>query len=257
MKIGIVGYRGEYGFEKLFEASRDFGEPVHFNPDFMNFDSLRGLPVPEVDLLIVRDLGGETLEERAFRMDLLHLLSSSLPVFNSPEAINTAGNKFLTYFKLLKKGIPIPRTILGRDLRFSFDTVTKPIFGYQGKGIKFHETGEILRGFHLAQEFLRGDEFRVFVIGDSSFGAIKKFPREGEWRANLSLGAKMISVRVEEEIEEIAIKASKTLGCLFSAVDLMVTSSGVKVLEVNATPNFRSFPGAEKNIVKACIDQVI
>lgn len=256
MRIGVLGYRGEYGCERLLEASKLFGDPLHVSPDSLNFDSDKGLETPEVDLLVVRDLGGETLEERAFRMDLLYLIGEHIPVFNSPEAINTAGNKFLTYFRLLKKGIPVPRTILGRDILLPFEALKKPIFGYQGKGIELYKKGDLLRGFHMVQEFLRGTEYRVFVIGDELFGAVRKIPREGEWRGNLSLGARVEKVEPDDELVEVAFRASKEIGCLFSAVDLMVASR-IYVLEVNATPNFRSFPGAEVEIMKACVSRVI
>ncbi|MBC7114306.1 MAG: ATP-grasp domain-containing protein [Archaeoglobi archaeon] len=255
MRIGVIGYRGEYGFERLLKASERFGEAVPVHPDSLRFDSSHGLEIPDVNLLLVRDLGGESLEERAFRMDMLFLLSEHLPVFNPPEAINTAGNKFLTYFRFLKEGIPFPRTILGREILLHFDAVKKPVFGYQGIGVELRMRGEFIKDFSMVQEFIRGEEYRVFVIGDEIFGAVRKVPREGEWRANISLGARAESAELDEEILELSIRASSSVGCIFSAVDLILGSEP-HFLEVNATPNFRSFPGAEERIVEKCIELI-
>ncbi|MBC7110130.1 MAG: ATP-grasp domain-containing protein [Archaeoglobi archaeon] len=255
MRIGILGYRGEYGCERLLKASKKFGEPVHIFPESLRFDSSKGLEIPDVNLLIIRDLGGETLEERAFRMDMLFLLSEDIPLFNPPEAINAAGNKFLTYFRFLREGIPFPRTVLGREILLNFDAVRKPIFGYQGIGAEIRRKGEVLKDFGMVQEFIRGEEYRVFVIGDEIFGAVRKIPKEGEWRANVSLGARTESTELEEEILRLSLRASRSVGCVFSAVDLIMAQKPY-FLEVNATPNFRSFPGAENRIVEKCIELI-
>ncbi|MDI3502506.1 MAG: hypothetical protein PWR09_631, partial [Archaeoglobi archaeon] len=84
---------------------------------------------------------------------------------------------------------------------------------------------------------------------------VRKVPREGEWRANISLGARAESAELDEEILELSIRASSSVGCIFSAVDLILGSEP-HFLEVNATPNFRSFPGAEERIVEKCIELI-
>jgi ribosomal protein S6--L-glutamate ligase len=89
------------------------------------------------------------------------------------------------------------------------------------------------------QEFIKeaqGVDIRCFVIDGKVVGAMQRVAQEGEFRANLHLGGVASEVKITREERNIAIKATKALGLKVAGVDIIRSSSGPKVLEVNSSP---------------------
>ncbi|RZN37036.1 MAG: RimK family alpha-L-glutamate ligase [Methanophagales archaeon ANME-1-THS] len=227
-------------------SSADFSV---FNADF------KGL---KLDALLVRDVGiSFSLEPISFKYDLLRQFEHSIPVMNSPTAIQNAANKFFSFYLFKRAHLPIPRTVITSESDVAlkaikeFDCVlAKPIFGSQGKGIIKLELSqpdleqklrELLneRGVLYLQEFVPnpGRDIRVFVVGEEALGAIFRVALSDSIVSNLSQGGTPVKCELTGELEELAIRVTKAIGADFAGVDLLEGEEGLVVLEVNGTPS--------------------
>jgi tetrahydromethanopterin:alpha-L-glutamate ligase len=220
----------------------------------------------ELDTIIVRDVGiSFSLEQISFKFDLLRQFENSIPVMNSSAAIQNAANKFFSFYIFKLAHLPIPRTVITSELEVALNAVetfesavVKPIFGSQGKGIIKLESSqqdlklkisELLeeRGVLYLQEFVPnpGRDIRVFVVGEEAIGAIYRISQVDSFISNLSQGGTPVKCELTEEMQELAIYATKAVDADFAGVDLIESDEGLFLLEVNATPS-------GKGINRAC-----
>ncbi|MFC0396449.1 ATP-grasp domain-containing protein [Paenibacillus mendelii] len=91
----------------------------------------------------------------------------------------------------------------------------------------------------LFQEFVEGQDIRVFVL-DSQVIAAFEIESEGiDYRTG---SAKVTPVSITDELSDLCIRACKTLGLVFSGVDLKQRSDGsVILIECNPSPMFEGF----------------
>jgi len=219
-----------------------------------------GTDLASLDGLVVRDLGRSGSHDVAFRFETLCALQQiGLPIINSPEAIQKAANKFATSLVLREAKVPHPQTMVTTSFEAATEflknhgqVVSKPLFGYKGRDLALltSEDKDLLaetlklRGVVYLQEFLKSTapsprDIRAFVVGGEVAGAIYRVAPPGSWISNLSRGGAPEACPLDEEIVSLARKASQAVGTVYSGVDLMETSEGLKVLEVNGTPSGR------------------
>ena len=86
---------------------------------------------------------------------------------------------------------------------------------------------------------LRGTDIRAFVVGDYVVAAMRRTANEDEFRSNLHRGGVIEPIVITEEESRMAIKASKILGLQIAGVDLMRSSRGPLILEVNSSPGLQ------------------
>jgi ribosomal protein S6--L-glutamate ligase len=146
--------------------------------------------------------------------------------------------------------------------------VMKLLEGTQGKGVVLAETNKAaesvinafksLRANILVQEFVKeanGRDIRCFVIDGKVAGAMERRAAAGEFRANLHLGGTASAVRISREERRIAVKAAKAMGLLVAGVDIIRSSSGPKVLEINSSPGLEGIEAATgKDLAGLMID---
>ena len=72
---------------------------------------------------------------------------------------------------------------------------------------------------------------------------MKRIAKPGEFRSNVHLGGKVEEYKLTEQEKVSAIKAAKVLGLSVAGVDLIQSSRGPLVLEVNSSPGLE---GIEK-----------
>lgn len=99
----------------------------------------------------------------------------------------------------------------------------------------------------LVQEFIKeagGADLRVFVVDGQIVGAMKRQAREGEFRSNLHRGGTATVINLTPEERATAIKAAKKLGLGIAGVDLLQSSRGPLVMEVNSSPGLEGIEGA-------------
>lgn len=188
-----------------------------------------------------------------------------VPVLNSAGAIATARDKLNCYQQLCAQGLPIPTTGFTYSCRDidpvlsgmrSEAVVIKLLKGSHGIGVVLAETlqsaralFEAFRGVEadvLVQECIdeaRGIDLRCFVIGNQVAAAIQRKGPPGEFRANLHQGATAHPVALTAQEERIAVAAARAIGLQVAGVDLLRSTQGPLIIEVNASPGLE---GIEK-----------
>lgn len=133
----------------------------------------------------------------------------------------------------------------------------KLLEGTQGIGVVLAETNRgaksIIEAFLgkniyiLVQEFIKealGVDIRAFVIDGKVVGAMKRQGPEGEFRSNLHRGGVGTVVKLSVEEELSAIRATEVLGLKIAGVDMLRSSRGPMILEVNSSPGLKGIEQA-------------
>jgi ribosomal protein S6--L-glutamate ligase len=109
----------------------------------------------------------------------------------------------------------------------------------------------------IIQEFIKeagGADIRVLVVDGHVVGAMKRQGKEGEFRSNLHRGGTASIIELTDEEENAAIKAAKVMGLGVAGVDLLQSSRGPLILEVNSSPGLEGIERATgKDIAKTII----
>lgn len=209
---------------------------------------------------------------------LRQLRMSGLPLLNDDEAISRAKNKLRCLQHLAQNGIKIPPTLIAKSpevLEKLMDRVGGPpvvlkmLGGTHGTGVILSESRQsALSSFEafaalgqdmILQKFVeesRGQDIRAFVVGNRVVGAMKRIVTSpDEFRSNIHRGADAEHiVRLPPDYEKIAIRASKVTRLMVCGVDIIETSEGPMVLEVNASPGFEGLEAATNlNIAQAIV----
>ncbi|RLE54899.1 MAG: hypothetical protein DRJ26_01360 [Candidatus Methanomethylicota archaeon] len=231
----------------------------------------------EVAAIIVRPIGRGSLEEVIFRLNILHRLDmAGLPVINRPKAIEQCVDKYHALMLLERNGIPVPRTAVTEDveaalklfLELGGDVIVKPLFGSRGLGIirvndfdlavRVFRTLEIIGNVIYIQEFIPHGtrDIRAFVVGDEVVASM--YREATSWKTNIAQGAKPKPAKLGSELEELAIRAAKEIGCEVAGVDILESSKGYYVVEINSTPGWQGLQQISKiNIAEKIVSYVI
>jgi ribosomal protein S6--L-glutamate ligase len=237
---------------------------------------LRGQSLGDYDAVIPR-IGASvsfygTAVVRQFEMMGVYCLNSSA-------AISRSRDKLYAHQILSQANLPMPITGFAHhpdDTRHLIKImggapmVLKLLEGTQGKGVVLAETAKaansVIGAFRhlnanlLIQEFLKesaGEDYRCFVIGNKVVASMMRKAPEGEFRSNLHQGGAAFPVKVTREERTIAIRAARALGLQVAGVDMMRTSQGPKILEVNSSPGLEGIENATgKNIADLMIAHI-
>ena len=184
------------------------------------------------------------------------------------QALVRSRDKLRSLQILARAGIGIPKTAFAsspkdKDLDSVIESVggapciVKLLEGTQGIGVILAENQKaaksVLEAFMklkanmLVQEFIKeagGADVRVFVVDGQIVGAMKRQAKEGEFRSNLHRGGSATVIDLTPEERSTAIKAVKKLGLGIAGVDLLQSSRGPLVMEVNSSPGLEGIEGA-------------
>lgn len=181
---------------------------------------------------------------------------------NSAQSLVVSHDKYLTYLKLREAGVPTPKTYLAFGLeaakaaaeKLSYPVIVKPTDGSWGRFVSLAKSPEDLAAIitqrqameselhlYLVQEYVEkpGRDIRVTVVGNRAVAAIYRIS-SNDWRTNTARGGKAEPVRIDPELEEVAVKASEAVGAYYSGVDVVESPRGYLVLEVNGVPEFKN-----------------
>ena len=187
---------------------------------------------------------------------------------NESVAISRARDKLRSLQLLARKGIGMPITGFAHSPDDTEDlmalvgeapVIIKLVEGAQGQGVVLTETRQAaesvidafrgLDAHFLVQQFIResrGTDIRCFVIGGKVVAAMKRQARRGEFRANLHRGGSAEPTRISPRERQIALKATKIIGLNVAGVDIIRSSNGPLVLEVNSSPGLEGIETATK-----------
>jgi RimK family alpha-L-glutamate ligase len=251
-----------------------------YKPHFKVLDATQQKEVnlqEDLDALIVRPIGRGSLEELVFRMDMLYKLErSGFYIINPPEAIEHCVDKYDILSILEGADVPVPRTAATENVAEALkafkelggDVVVKPIFGSRGQGatrivdadiadtvfkaITFHH------GVIYLQEFVAHghSDIRAFVVDGRVVAAMRRVA-EG-WKTNYSRGARPSSTTLSKEFEDLAVKASKAVGCKVAGIDILEGPTGPKIVDVNSQPGWKGLQMVTKvNIADEIVNFVL
>ena len=194
----------------------------------------------------------------------------------SSQALVRSRDKLISLQILARAGVGLPKTVFTnytKDVEHVIDSVggapliLKLLEGTQGLGVVLAETknaaSSVIEAFNglkarvIAQQFIKesgGADIRVFVVDGVVVGAMKRQGKEGEFRSNLHRGGSASIIELSDEEEITAIKAAKAMGLGVAGVDMLQSSKGPLVLEVNSSPGLEGIEKAtEKDIAKEVI----
>jgi RimK family alpha-L-glutamate ligase len=210
-------------------------------------------------------------------MDMLYKLErQGFYMVNPPTAIEHCVDKYDVLALLEDVGVPVPRTLATESVNEAIrafhelggDVVVKPIFGSRGQGatrvndidiadtifkaITFHH------GVIYMQEFVEHgfSDIRAFVLGDQVISSMRRVAQG--WKTNFSRGAKPSPTEISEELKELAVKATRTLGCKVAGVDILEGPDGPRIVDVNSQPGWKGLQAVAKvNIADEIINFVL
>jgi len=192
------------------------------------------------------------------------------------EALLRSRDKLRSLQLLSKAKIGLPKTVFtnySRDVEGVINQVggtplvIKLLEGTQGLGVVLAETKNaarsVIEAFNglqarvIGQEFIKeakGADIRAFVVDGHVVGAMKRQGKEGEFRSNLHRGGSAEIIELSDEEEVAAVRAAKAMGLGVAGVDLLQSSRGPLILEVNSSPGLEGIEKAtNKDIAKSII----
>jgi RimK family alpha-L-glutamate ligase len=212
----------------------------------------------ELDALVIRPIGRGSLEELVFRMDALYRLErQGFLVINPVEAIEHCVDKYDILAILEDNGVPVPRTVATESVNEALkafaelggDVVVKPLFGSRGIGATRLVDSEIASTvfkaltFHHSviyiQEFVPHgySDIRAFVIDNHVIAAMRRVSES--WKTNFSQGAKPTPLELTPDLEELAVKTAKVIGCKIAGIDILEGPTGPVIVDVNSQPGWK------------------
>lgn len=262
-----------YSNQRLLEAGQERGHDMEFlniTQCFMKLDAVDpeahyrgGRLLDDLDAVITRIKPSVTFYGTALARQF-----ESMGVYttNSSMAISQSRDKLFALQLMLKSGIDIPTTGFANspmdtneliDMVGGAPLIVKLLEGTQGRGVVLAETRKaaesVINAFKtlqanlLVQKYIKeadGKDLRCFVIGGRVVASIERKAAPGEFRANLHQGGSASVVKITAQERALAIKATKILGLQVAGVDIIRSSAGPLLLEVNSSPGLEGIEAA-------------
>lgn len=287
LKIGLLASNPDlYSNKRIMESGERLGHEMFFlniAHCYMKLDAKTpevhyrgGFILNDLDAIIPRIRPSMTYYGCALTRQFEALNIFSL---NSSKAITQSRDKLYSLQLLLNNGIHIPTTGFANSPLDTSDLIkmvggspliVKLLEGTQGKGVVLAETKKAaesvinafksLKAYILVQEFIKeanGKDLRLFVIDGKVVAAIQREALPGEFRANIHLGGTASVVKVTAEEKKIAIKAAKAMELKVAGVDIIRSSKGPLLLEVNSSPGLEGIESATEKDVATMMIQAI
>tara|TARA_Y200000002_G_scaffold128056_1_gene105581 strand:- start:56 stop:1450 length:1395 start_codon:yes stop_codon:yes gene_type:complete len=216
-------------------------------------------------------------------MDLISQLEKAgIVCVNSRQTISTCADKYRTSLRLADVGLRQPKTVLVSDpdniqeafeqLDTDFPIILKTLRGSKGVGVLFVESEKSLTSLVqvlykqdedsdlLLQEYIETEyDARVHVLGGKVIAAMRRDVLEGDFRSNISQGAKAKELKLTDLEIEKCIEAAKAVGGLWTGVDFIPAKNREKdepfFIEVNSSAGTEGVEDAtNRNISKEIIE---
>jgi ribosomal protein S6--L-glutamate ligase len=224
-----------------------------------------GLKLDELDLFFSYNAG----EQTQYQMFLYQALNRVIPMINSYDSFALTEDKFHTSFLLRQHGVETPdfklchrddadhlKSIMKKWSRM----VYKPTDGWGGVGLTKIESEATLDTllpflnqmdlrFFYVEKFVKYDntDFRVDIVDGEFVGCYGRKASGSDWRTNVTSGGSVFLREPNDEIIDLAKRASEVCGTDIAGVDIIYDQEREEyiVLEVNGIPAFAT-PEQEK-----------
>jgi len=275
-----------YSNRRIIEAGENRGHKMSFlniKQCYMKLDNnlsevhyRGGKILNDIDAIIPRIRPSQTFYGCSL---VKHFETMNIFTVNKSDAIRNSRDKLYSLQCLQEQRIEVPVSGFANSPVETNDLiemiggsplVIKLLQGAQGRGVVLAETKKaaesVINGFKvlkanlLVQEFIKeadGEDIRCFVLNGKVISSIKRSAAEGEFRANLHLGGKATKISITREARSIAIKACKALGLDVAGIDIINSSRGPLVLEVNSSPGLEGIEAiSQKDIASMLIEYI-
>jgi len=234
--------------------------------------------ITSINLCFLRSFGPGSCEQVTKRISMMeHLEFSGTLVVNPTHAYRKVKDKYSTICTLARAGLPIPRTYVTEMAHWAYrasrgfkQIVYKPIVGSLGFGsMRFSNPDLAFNAYKILerwghpmyiQEYLEkpGRDIRAFVIGENLLASVYRIAPPGEWKTNVAQGGQTQPIQLPEELQELALRVTKSLDLLYAGVDILETEGGPVLLEVNGSPSWQGLQRATSvNVAERLVQFVV
>lgn len=282
MKIGILSRNNRlYSTRRLVEACEDRGHDVevvdHLKCTLVMEKNqptviYRNRHLDDFDAIIPRIGASVTFYGSAVVRQF-----EMMKVFTAVEsqALIRSRDKLRSLQILSRAGLGLPKTVFTNYTSNTEEilqavggapVIIKLLEGTQGLGVVLAENKKaavsVIEAFNglkarvIVQEFIKeagGADIRAFVVDGEVVGAMKRQAREGEFRSNLHRGGSSSVVRLKRSEKSAAVNAAKKMGLGVAGVDMLQSSRGPLILEVNSSPGLEGIEKATELDIAARI----
>lgn len=267
MKIAILS-KGKklYSTQSLFKAAEKRGHEVLI-VDHTKCSTVmekgkpkiyyQGYALDDIEAIIPRIGASVTLFGTAIvrQFEMRKVLTTA-----SAQAIEISRDKLKSIQLFSMLNIGIPKTVFAKfpkkdDIPELINHVggapliIKLLEGTQGLGVVLADTKSaaksVIEAFSsleaniLVQEFIKeagNSDIRAIVVNGEVVAAMKRQGAEGEFRSNLHQGGHAEPIELSKKEKTAAIKAAKAMGLGVAGVDMLPSSRGPLIMEVNSSP---------------------
>ena len=284
LRIGILSLEPtNYSNLKIIEAAEENGhfcEILNTKRCYLNIESDKpevhydGKVLPHYDAIIPRI--GPSITKYGMAV-VRQFEAMGTFCLNSSTSIGTSRDKLAAHQALAFNRIPMPDTAFSNsprdtqniiDLTAGAPLVVKLLESSQGKGVILAETkkaaSSVISAFQklnapfIVQNFVKdsnGCDLRLFVIGGKVIASMMRSASDDDFRSNLHAGGKASKVKITQNERKIAKQATKAMGLNIAGVDILRSSEGPKVLEVNSSPGLQGIETVNNiNVASMIID---
>ena len=284
LRIGILSLEPtNYSNLKIIEAAEENGhfcEILNTKRCYLNIESYKpevhydGKVLPHYDAIIPRI--GPSITKYGMAV-VRQFEAMGTFCLNSSTSIGTSRDKLAAHQALAFNRIPMPDTAFSNsprdteniiDLTAGAPLVVKLLESSQGKGVILAETkkaaSSVISAFQklnapfIVQNFVKdsnGCDLRLFVIGGKVIATMMRSASDDDFRSNLHAGGKASKVKITQNERKIAKQATKAMGLNIAGVDILRSSEGPKVLEVNSSPGLQGIETVNNiNVASMIID---
>ncbi len=282
MRIGILIFShpeadSHAQADRFEQAGRELGvEIIRIHEPLLTITK-NGPDQKDFDVIICRP---NFIEEPSLHQFTIQaFINSGVRVINGN--ILTAKNKLDQHIRLAEAGIAMPRWTIAHqpnDLLCAATTIGFPIickvaFGTHGVGVFYAPSIETFLPIVdylsvrdgnpvIVEEFIvTGSpprDLRILVLNGKVLAAMERVAKPSDVRANASIGGTGRPVTLTDQEIDIAIRTAQAFALDIAGVDILRSSRGPLVIEVNANPGFKELERVTGiDIAKKILESVI
>ncbi len=193
--------------------------------------------------------------------------AAGIPTINNSRSIRLVRDKAVTAVYAHSHGLPTPLTYFVAQPQLlkqipveDYPLVVKPTNGSSCRGIyrvdspvdlETLKIAEPNARFFLAQQYIenRGFDIKLYVVGAEVFAVAKRSPLHPDIKVEKQL------IPVTQELRNLALNVGKLFGLDIYGLDVIETTRGPIVVDINDFPSFGLVPNAI-SLVSSHIEQI-
>jgi len=205
---------------------------------------------------IIPRIGSSATTQGAALISHYEALGAITPLRST--ALLQARDKLRCLQKLASNGIDIPHTAYPSNSENldklihqlgGLPIVIKLLESTHGMGViladNLHSVSSTVEAFQrlkeqvILQEFIKeakGADIRALVVAGKVVAAMKRQAKKGEFRSNLHRGASASIFKLSAQENDLVIRSTQVMGLDMAGVDLLQSTRGPLLMEVNASP---------------------